>query len=146
MQMKEEGGFTVIGVSDRVQNDDPAAIGALWDAFRARDVKTEIGQPASEEVYCVYHDYDGGFMDPYQMTIGYRVPAGTATPEGLSRAEIPSQQAVAISAEGPQPQTLISHWQEIWNGDLNRAFHADYDVYDARNAERVTIHVGLARP
>ncbi|MEM1431995.1 MAG: effector binding domain-containing protein [Pseudomonadota bacterium] len=143
MQQQRGGGFTVLGVSARVRNDDPAAIGALWDAFRARDLRAEIGPGASEEVYCVYHDYAGGHADPYRMTIGYRAPAADV-PEALHRAEVPEQQVAQYRAEGPQPQTLISQWQEIWQSDRNRAYIADYDVYDAHNPELVTITVGLA--
>lgn len=141
-QMHEKEGFTVVGLSKVVRNDDPAAIGALWEAFYSNDVHTKVGSDKSKEVYCVYHDYEGGFMDPYRMTIGYRVSA-TKAPEGLYRVEIPRQSIVRHEVKGPQPQSLIAQWQAIWNGELNRSYIADYDVHDAIDPEAVSVNVGL---
>lgn len=136
--------FLVAGLSGRVRNDDPAAIGSLWEAFRSRDLRAEIGDTASQDVYCIYHNYDGGFSDPFQMTIGYRVPAEINLPSSMHCTKVPAQNVVAFSAEGSQPNTLISQWQAIWQSDLDRAYLADYDVYDAKNSNLVTVHVGLA--
>lgn len=141
-RIQEEEGFAVVGLSKVVRNDDPAAIGALWEAFHKKDVRTKVGANAAQDVYCVYHDYEGGFMDPYRMTIGYRASSADA-PEGLHRAEVPQQSVVTYEVKGPQPQSLISQWQAIWNGDLNRSYLADYDVYDATDPEAVDVKVGV---
>ncbi|CAN0596508.1 unnamed protein product, partial [Ectocarpus sp. 12 AP-2014] len=34
-------------------------------------------------------------------------------------------------------------WQAIWNGDLNRSYLADYDVYSADNPDVVSVRVGV---
>lgn len=143
MQQSIEDGFVVVGISGKVRNDDPAAIGALWDAFRSDDVRSKLTLETSEEVYCVYHEYDGGFMDPYRMTIGYRLAVAPLVPEGLYLATVPKQKVMLYEANGPQPQTLIAQWQDIWNGDLDRSFIADYDIYDANNPELVKVAVGV---
>jgi len=140
--MQEEEGFTVIGLSKVVRNDDPAAIVALWESFNSSDLRTKVGAAASEDVYCVYHDYEGGFMDPFRMTIGYRA-SPSVIPEGLRRAEVPRQSVATYEVKGPQPQSLISQWQAIWNGDLNRSYLADYDIYDATDPEAVSVKVGV---
>lgn len=140
-QMQEEG-FAVVGLSKLVRNDDPAAIGALWETFHSNNIRTKIGVDASEDVYCVYHDYEGGFMDPYRMTIGYRASL-TDAPEGLHIAEVPRQSVVTYEVKGPQPQSLISQWQAIWSGDLNRVYLADYDVYDATDPKAISVKVGV---
>lgn len=144
--MKEQvgGGFVVAGASGRVRNDDPAAIAALWDRFRAGDWAARLGHMASRDVYCVYHDYEGGFADPYQMTIGYRISMTSRNPDGVHRVEVPEQVVAVFRAEGPQPQTLIEQWQAIWAGDLSRTYRADYDIYDADRPEHVGVHVGVA--
>jgi predicted transcriptional regulator YdeE len=139
---QDEDGFKVVGLSKVVRNDDPAIIGALWEVFRSSDVRTRIGADASKEVYCVYHDYEGGFMDPYRMTIRYRAPT-TDAPEGFHCAEIPKQSVMVYDVKGPQPQSLIAQWQSIWNGELNRTYLADYDVYDADEPEAVSVRVGV---
>ncbi|KQB95041.1 hypothetical protein AL073_18450 [Loktanella sp. 1ANDIMAR09] len=141
-QVQEQEGFTVVGLSKVVKNDDPSAIGALWEAFHSNDIRTKVGADASEQVYCVYHDYEGGLTDPYRMTIGYRTSSADA-PEGLHRADVPSQPVVTYEVKGPQPQSLISQWQAIWGGDLDRTYLADYDVYDAADPEAVSVKVGV---
>lgn len=140
--VNEQEGFTVVGLSKVVKNDDPSAIGVLWEAFHSNDIRTKVGADASENVYCVYHDYEGGFMDPYRMTIGYRT-SSAEVPEGLHRAVVPRQSVVKYEVKGPQPQSLISQWQAIWNGDLSRSYLADYDVYDAADPEAVSVKVGV---
>ncbi len=142
-QQREDVGFIVVGISKKVRNDDPAAIGALWEAFRKEDLNKRIGAEASKEIYCVYHDYEGGFMDPYRMTIGYRVPNSVPTPDGLHRSQVPSQRVVVYNVKGPQPEALVSQWQAIWNGDLNRSYLADYDIYNPNDPEAVSVVVGL---
>ncbi|MEJ8560931.1 GyrI-like domain-containing protein [Yoonia sp. GPGPB17] len=142
-QQRNEDGFVVVGLSAKVRNDDPAAIGALWGAFRADAVRSKLGPDASEDVYCVYHDYDGGFMDPYRMTIGHRMPKSASVPIGLHCAEVPPQKIAIYEATGPQPDTLIAQWQAIWDGDLNRSYIADYDIYDKNNPDLVTVAVGI---
>ena len=140
--LQEEDGFAVVGLSKMVRNDDPAAIGALWEDFRSNSVHAKLGADASKDVYCVYHDYEGGFMDPYRMTIGHRV-SSKSTPDGLNRAEIPRQSVVTYRVNGPQPHSLIAQWQAIWNGDLDRSYLADYDVYDANDPDNVSVRVGV---
>lgn len=142
MSQSQEEGFAVVGLSNVVRNDDPAAIGALWDAFFARAVREKVGADDSAEIYCVYHDYEGGFMDPYRMTIGYRALSADA-PEGLHSADVPKQTVVIYEVKGPQLQSLISQWQAISNGDLNLSNLADYDVYDAADPEAVSVNVGV---
>lgn len=140
--IQEEEGFTVVGLSKVVRNDDPAAIATLWQDFHASDIRTKIGADASEDVYCVYHDYQGGFMEPYRMTIGYRTSPANAQ-EGLHSAYVPKQSVITYKVIGPQPQSLISQWQAIWAGDLNRSYLADYDIYDATDPEAVKVRVGV---
>ena len=143
MNQQAGGGFAVIGLSAVVSNDDPDAIGALWASFRAENIRVRLGPDASEDVFCVYHDYEGGVMDPYRMTIGYRA---TAAADGLRRVTIPQQSMAVYDATGPQPQAVIAQWQAIWQSDLARRFVADYDVYDPRTPDTVRVHVGLNGP
>jgi predicted transcriptional regulator YdeE len=140
--MQEQDSFTVVGLSQVVRNDTPESIEALWGAFRSNDLRAKVGADASAEIYCVYHDYEGGFMDPYRMTIGYRTSSATV-PEGLHCADVPKQSVIVYDVKGPQPQSLISQWQAIWNSKLNRSYRADYDIYDATDPEAVSVRVGI---
>jgi predicted transcriptional regulator YdeE len=134
-------------VSGVVRNDGTAKIGALWDAFRSDDNRAKVDAEALEMVYCVYHDYTGGFMASYRMTIGYRIStpnvSADSVPEALHAAEIPAQRMMTFDAHGPQPQTVASTWQGIWASTLDRAFSSDYDVYDADDPNAVCVKVGV---
>lgn len=77
------------------------------------------------------------------MTIGYQVPAAPTCSEGLSYVDVPPQTVAVFEVNGPQPEALIGQWQAIWQAHLNRAFVADFDIYDAAKPERVTVNVGL---
>ena len=147
MQEEFSEGFVIAGISGRVRNDDPAGIGALWAQFQADPPRPRLGDQAAPEVICLYHDYDGSFTAPYRMTIGHRVPASAPVPEGLFRAEVPAQRMAVFDATGAQPQSVIAQWQAIWAqetaGGLDRAYRADFDLYDPAQPDLVRIHVGL---
>ncbi|WP_339109420.1 GyrI-like domain-containing protein [Thioclava sp. GXIMD4216] len=144
MTIQTSEAFEVIGLSEIVQNTDPVKIGALWARFQSQDVRGALGEAASAELYSVYHDYSGGFLDPYRVTLGYRVPQGTAIPEGFHSAQVPAQKYEVLPTQGPQPQSLIAQWQSIWQKDIPRAFQADFDLYDTQDPTKITVYLGLS--
>ena len=143
MNRKNHEGFSVIGLTARVRNDEPSGIGALWERFYQTDLRARIPEAISADIYCVYHAYDGGHADPYAMTVGFRVSPDAICPGGLSHISVPTQTMARFEAIGPQPETLIAQWQAIWQSDLDRAFVADFDVYDSEKPHRVTVNVGV---
>ena len=143
MNIQRQEGFDVIGLSARVRNDEPSGIVALWSQFYQSGLGERLPAAAGGGIHAVYHAYAGDQSDPYTMTIGYRAPADAACPEGLSRVSIPSQSYAVFEAVGTQPDALMAQWQTIWNSDLDRAYIADFDAYDAENKERVTVSVGV---
>jgi predicted transcriptional regulator YdeE len=143
MSQKIHDGFAVVGLSARVRNDEPSQIVALWEQFYQSGLRERVSNTTSADIYCVYHSYEGDHSDPFDMTIGYRVPIGAVCPEDLSCVEVPPQTVAIFEAIGTQPQTLISQWQAIWQSALDRAFIADFDIYDADRQDRVTVNVGL---
>lgn len=143
MTTQKQEGFDVIGLSARVRNDDPAGIAALWSQFYKSGLRERLPGAIGGDIYGVYHDYEGDQSAPYVMTIGYRVPTGAACPADLSRVSIPPQAYAVFETVGAQPQALISQWATIWKSDLDRAYVADFDTYDAENKERVTVNVGV---
>lgn len=143
MHETELEGFIVVGLSERVRNDQPSAIGALWTRFYQSNVMKRLPDAKSPDVHCVYHDYEGGHSDPFQMTIGYRVNQICDAPEGLHRVFIPKQKVATFEVNGPQPQSLVAQWQEVWQSELKRAYAADFDVYDSKDESRVVVSVGV---
>ncbi len=135
--------FRVAGLTARVSNDQPEQIGATWGEFWGRDISNAVSSKESLDIYCVYHGYEGDHRAPYHMTIGYRVPEDFANPGNLSFVTVPAQTVARFEAVGALPEALISQWQQIWASDLDRAYRADFDVYDATRPDRATIHIGL---
>ncbi len=145
VQTRFRESFTVAGLSAIVRNDEPDGIGALWQAFYARNVLDELDTVLTRDVYCVYHEYTGAANDPYRMTIGYRVAKEVTSTDAFHTVVIPEQEMIMFEVKGPQPQTLIEQWQAIWQQNLNRTYLADYDVYSANEDDTVTVNVGVAR-
>lgn len=143
MNRKIHDAFVVIGLSARVRNDEPSQIGALWERFFRSGLLERGLNTNSADIYCVYHAYEGNHSDPFEVTIGYCVPTSAVCPAGFSRVEVPQQTVAVFEAIGIQPKALISQWQAIWESPLERAFVADFDVYDADRRDRVTVNVGL---
>ena len=143
MTIRQQDGFDIIGLSARVRNDEPSGIAALWSQFYQSGLGECLPAAAGGNIHAVYHAYAGDQSAPYTLTIGYRIPDDAACPEGLSRVSIPSQSYAVFEAVGTQPDTLIAQWQTIWKSDLDRAYIADFDTYDADNKERVTVNVGV---
>lgn len=143
MKIENHEGFDVIGLSGRVQNDQPSGIMALWTAFHQSALRERLTDVLGNDFYCVYHDYVGDHSQPYFMTIGYRVSAGAACPEGLCRVTLPAQTIAIFETIGEQPKALISQWQAIWQSDLDRTYSADFDTYHAESLTTVTISIGV---
>lgn len=113
MKTEKREGFDVIGLSARVRNDEPSGIAPLWARFYESGLRERLPGAAGNNIFCVYHDYEGDHTAPYVMTIGYGVPDGTACPAGLSRASVPPQVYAVFEAIGAQPAALVSQWQAI---------------------------------
>ncbi len=143
MERRMHEGFRAIGLSAKVRNDDPAAVGGLWEKFQQSNILAMLPAGTDPKLHCIYHAYAGNFLDPYEMTIGYVVAAGTAPPKGLSAVDVPAQPVALFETVGDQPATLLTQWQSIWKSDLDRAYVADFDVYDPTQPNHVTVVVGL---
>ena len=48
---------------------------------------------------------------------------------------IPTGMYQQITAKGKIPDCIINVWQTIWSADINRAYQADFEVYDARSKD-----------
>lgn len=146
----EIDGFTVIGVSTITSNKDgqaSEAINALWERVFAESLGQKVPTKENDVLYAVYSDYEGDHEAPYRITIGYRVPEGTAPANDLHSVHVHPGDYGILSAQGQQPKALIESWEAIWSSDLDRAYTTDFEVYGPRFFEdgihEVLIHIGL---
>jgi len=138
--------FTIVGISARTSNAHPEEIGVLWQRYYGEGIASKIPNKKSEDTYSLYIDYESDHTQPYTLVIGCEVNGVAALPAGLVTKTVPAAKYAAFSAEGPQPQTVISVWQQVWASGLQRTYSGDFDVYSAGSdpsQQRVNVFVAI---
>ena len=124
--------FNVIGISVRTSNKDGNArkdIGALWKKFMSEGLMNNIPSIDSDEIYCVYTDYESDANGLYNAIIGCKVKDLNNIPEGFTGKKIPAASYHVYSSSGELNVTVPETWQLIWSTEHERAYLADFDVY-----------------
>lgn len=126
--------FGIIGIAIRTTNENAEAaaeIGALWARFLSDNILDAIPNKINNTVYSMYTDYEGDHTQPYTAILGCSVANLDIIPDGMVGKAISGGNYVKISAQGDLTKGLIvREWTKIWNLGLNRAFTADYEVFD----------------
>lgn len=142
MDKNEIKEFRLIGLALKTKTtnlNSQSAIdcGNLWQEFEKGNYAEKISGKLGEEIFAVYHDYEGDFTKPYSYFIGCRVKSDTKVPEGLNSLIIPDQQYRQFIAKGTMPDCVADKWKEIWSSDteIPRAYNADFEVYDERSKD-----------
>lgn len=97
-------------------------------------------------VVAVYTDYTSDKDGEYTFLIGARVKSAEAVPAGMAAKTIPGgKYAGFLSERGPVERIVVQTWQRIWNSEIDRAYRADFEVYDERAIDpgNVEIFVGV---
>ncbi|MDR1882950.1 MAG: GyrI-like domain-containing protein [Prevotella sp.] len=141
------GKFTVVGISVRTTNQDYKSqddIAKLWEIF-LRNGYLQSMPKVSDDIYCIYTDYESDYTGEYTAVLGYRVPDVESIPTNLSLAikEIPESKYYKYISAGELPYAVGKTWAHIWKSDINRGYLADFDVYgeearDPANAKIAT--------
>ncbi|NGP89777.1 GyrI-like domain-containing protein [Fodinibius halophilus] len=142
MKLTELQEITLIGLSlpEKTTNENNQAqkdCGQLWERFQSEDCISNIPNKLGDEVFAVYHDYEGDFTQPYSYFIGCKVPAETEVPKGMDQLTIPEGKYQKITAKGEIPDCVANAWREIWekDGELNRKYLADFEVYGSKSQD-----------
>lgn len=146
--------FFVAGITVRTSNVDPVKLQhdmtQLWGRFMNENIAHKITNKVSDDVLCVYTDYEGDHTKPYVALLGCRVTDPAHVPEGLEIREIKGEKYVKRSAHGNLHAGVVHDaWKSIWaDTSLHRVYQADWEVYgvSAHNPEHasVDIFVGVA--
>ena len=143
--------FNVIGISVRTTNENGQSaqdIPALWNKFMTEGIQQKIPGKISEEIFCIYTDYEKDHTKPYTTILGCKVESLDFVPENMVGKTIESADYEKIIAKGNLTEGIVyNKWLEIWNSDLDRIFTADFEVYgekvqDPKNAE-VDIYIAI---
>lgn len=139
--------FSVVGISVRTTNQDYKSqgdIAKLWEIF-LRNGYLESMPKVSDDIYCIYTDYESDYTGEYTTVLGYKVADAESIPTNLSLTikEIPSSKYYKYISEGELPYAVGKTWAHIWQSDIDRRYLADFDVYgkeakDPANAKITT--------
>jgi predicted transcriptional regulator YdeE len=151
MKTKNLDQLRIVGIAVRTINAPTKAeqaIPALWRKFMAESPGVQLSTKLSEDIYCVYCEYEGDHTAPYTCLIGYSVPIDSPLPEGMTAIDISPNNYVVFKAEGDLTAgAVFKTWSEIWNSSINRTYAADFEVYgnEAMNPKdgKIDIFVGI---
>jgi predicted transcriptional regulator YdeE len=125
--------FKVIGISVKTTNKNEQSakdIEQLWNRFLSENISAKIPNKEGIEIYSIYTDYEGDYMQPYTAILACKVSNLDEVPEGMIGKTLQGGSYVKSSARGDLAKGLIvNHWSKIWKMDINRAYTADFEVF-----------------
>ncbi|NDW18806.1 AraC family transcriptional regulator [Dysgonomonas sp. 216] len=128
--------FLIVGIAIRTTNKDGQSqkdINNLWNEFMYGQIPAYIPHKVSDDVYCVYTDYDSDFTGEYTTILGFKVSSANNLPEELVVKEIPASNYQVYDTSGKIPDCVLDIWTNIWQKpDVDRVYRADFEVYDAK--------------
>ncbi|MEJ0106524.1 MAG: GyrI-like domain-containing protein [Bacteroidota bacterium] len=152
MNKTEIATFTLTGLALKTKTwnaNGQSAIdcGSLWQQFEKGNYADKIPGKLGDDIIAVYHNYEGDHTQPFSYFIGCRVAAGSAMPEGMDSLTIEKATYQQFIAKGKMPDCVGNTWREIWKTNIDRAYIADFEVYDERskdwNDALVDIFIGV---
>jgi predicted transcriptional regulator YdeE len=124
--------FHIIGISVRTTNQDGKSkkdIGELFGIFFRKNIIEKIPNKISNDVYCLYTDYEGDFKSPYTTLIGCKVTSLEKVPTGMIGITVPTLKYMVFKSTGKLPESVGKTWDHIWQSRISRKYIADFDVY-----------------
>ncbi|MGE4444246.1 MAG: GyrI-like domain-containing protein [Candidatus Altimarinota bacterium] len=135
----------VTGLKVRTSNHKAEEIGKLWERFYSEGHKDKLGLN-EKNIYAVYHNYEldqNGKFDiqygNYDLLIG-----GISDIEGYDFVNLEESKYKVFEVNGQTGKEIFATWQEIWNSNLQRNFHTDYELYSFENIAqpKISVHIG----
>ena len=134
--------FCIVGISIRTTNSNGQSmkdISELWEEFFTKQISSNIQNKVSEDIYCIYTDYESDYTGEYTTIIGCNVSTADRIPEGLVLKEIRPSNYRVYTSEGDITKSVGETWMSIWQEGTNidRIYQSDFDVYgnDKTNSE-----------
>lgn len=136
--------ISIVGIAVRTTNKDGQAqhdIAELWKKFIENNIADLIPFKISDDIYCIYTDYESDFMGEYTTILGCRVSDTNDTNDEFIYKEILSGDYLKFTSEGKLPEAVGKTWMHIWQSNYDRKYTADFDVYgkDAVDPENATV-------
>jgi len=142
--------FEVVGISVRTTNQNSQSekdIGSLWQRFTDGNMAAQINDRISEDIYCVYTEYESDHTDFYTAILGCKIKtSGSELSPGFVKVNMPAGSYRIYKPEGKFPENVANAWREIWQTNIPRQYTADFDLYKAGAAsfEKTEVEIYLA--
>lgn len=138
IELNDLDGFFVAGISVRTTNQNSQSekdIAGLWDKFMSEDVMAQIAGRVSDEIYCLYTNYETDHTGPYTAVLGCRVNSPEMVADNFATIAIPKGYYHVYHLSGEFPENVGKAWQHIWKSAGSRCYTVDFDLYNAEAAE-----------
>src|SRR3954470_5851326 len=102
-EISNQNQFFLVGISARTINQNGQSaqdIGGLWTRFTTENLGQQINGKVSDDMYCVYTDYESDHNGPYTAILGCRVTSLDDVPEGLTGITVPGGEYQVYYLEG----------------------------------------------
>lgn len=140
--------FNIIGIAVKTSNNDLAKLQqdmqGLWGKFIAENITDKIPGKISNDIYCIYTDYEGDYTKPYLALLGCQVENLNDIPAGLIGKHFNGGTYIKKTAKGNLFAGVVAEaWKEIWTLDIPRTYHADFEIYgiNAANPENAEVEI-----
>lgn len=135
MKTVQKETFYIVGISVRTSNEVGKAmhdIPKLWQRYMEEKIAEKIPNKVAMTNYAVYTDYEKDHTKPYTMILGCEVENLDTIPTGMvgKAIEKATYQKFTVKGDLSMGKPIVDQWNKIWNMDINRAYGADFEVYD----------------
>lgn len=142
--------FNVIGISVRTTNENGQSskdIPALWNTFISESISEKIPNKISQDIICIYTDYEKDHTKPYTAILGCVVDNFNLVPEKMIGITIEDSNYANFAPKGNLSEGIVyNEWLKIWESNLERTFTSDFEVYGekAQNTENAEVDIYIA--
>jgi predicted transcriptional regulator YdeE len=155
-KMIDQAAFIVVGIAARTANakemSGQGVIAHQWGRLFQEGLLNKIPNKADANIIAVYTDYESDSNGAYTFILGAKVNSMDKIPSGMVAHKIPAGKfAVFTTEKGPGSKVVPEAWGRINDpqsaAKLNRAYKADFEIYDQRAIDpqnsQVDIYVGV---
>jgi predicted transcriptional regulator YdeE len=143
--------FYILGIAVRTTNENGQAtkdIPQLWNRFMSENIAAQIPNKVSDDIYCLYTDYEGDYTRPYTTILGCRVHNLAEIPAGFTSKPVEEGEYTVFTAKGKIAEGVVfQEWQKIWSTELPRNYGTDFEVYGSKAKDpdnaAIDIFIGL---
>jgi predicted transcriptional regulator YdeE len=139
--------FNLIGISVKTTNESGQAVNdipKLWEKFMSENKISNIPGKVNDVVYSLYTEYEHDHTGPYTAMLGCKVENLDNIPDGMIGKSFNGGSYLKLTTKGDLTSGLIvNEWMKIWEMDIDRAYTADFEIYDERSANPANAEVDI---